>query len=396
MNKLQLSGALGVIALVIGLMTFSINDAGYIQIVQHFNGSMAVQTTPGPFFDLGADNHEYQISDMFYFSKHEEEGGDGLEAQPIEVRFTDGGKAKYSGSIKYRLPTSKEKLLKIHGEFKSYETLQSDLVRQIVTEALIQTATLMKAEESYSSRRSEFTELAEGQIQYGIYATKSREVKTKNQDGKVEIEKLVEVVLDSTGAPVVRKPSPFKDYGIQILQFVIKDIDYDDDIDASIAVKKRNEQERMVSKSEAEKAKQKAITEKAQGDARIAKAKADEEVKKIAEVTQAEKNAKVAGIQAKQKYEVAKYEALQAKEVAKKIIEEGRAEAEANRLKVKAGLTPQEKAEWEYKTAVGVAEKLSNVAVPDFVVSGGDGGANPMNAIGVNMLLDIQKRMKGK
>lgn len=39
--------------------------------------------------------------------------------------------------------------------------------------------------------------------------------------------------------------------------------------------------------------------------------------------------------------------------------EAGKAQADANRANVAAGLTPQERAEWEYKTKVGVAEALA-------------------------------------
>ena len=77
-----------------------------------------------------------------------------------------------------------------------------------------------------------------------------------------------------------------------------------------------------------------------------------------------------------------------------KVIAEGQAQAEANRLKVAAGLTPQERAEWEYKTKVGVAEALSksNVRwVPEVMISGKDGGSgfNPLDAVGYNYLLEI-------
>ena len=54
--------------------------------------------------------------------------------------------------------------------------------------------------------------------------------------------------------------------------------------------------------------------------------------------------------------------------------------------------------EWEYKTKVGVAAELAKVNVPAVVVGGGDGkgGVSPMDAIGVNMLLDIMNKMEKK
>jgi hypothetical protein len=82
----------------------------------------------------------------------------------------------------------------------------------------------------------------------------------------------------------------------------------------------------------------------------------------------------------------------------KATIFKGQAEAESNRLKVSAGLSPQEAAEWKYKTAVDVAKALSTANVPSILINGGDGksGSNPMDAIGINMLLDIQNRLDNK
>jgi hypothetical protein len=59
------------------------------------------------------------------------------------------------------------------------------------------------------------------------------------------------------------------------------------------------------------------------------------------------------------------------------------AEAYANRNLVSAGLTPQERAEWEFKTAVGVAEQFSKMATPQVVINGegGKGGNDLTNSI---------------
>jgi len=58
---------------------------------------------------------------------------------------------------------------------------------------------------------------------------------------------------------------------------------------------------------------------------------------------------------------------------AKATLTRERAEAESNRLKVQAGLTPQERAEWEYKTAVGVAAEIKSLKLPETYIQGGSG-----------------------
>ena len=70
-------------------------------------------------------------------------------------------------------------------------------------------------------------------------------------------------------------------------------------------------------------------------------------------------------------------------------------EAEAARLKVSAGLTPQERIEWEYKTKVGVAQALSGIKYPQILIVGGEkgGSGNAMDAINIKFLMDINDRL---
>jgi hypothetical protein len=78
----------------------------------------------------------------------------------------------------------------------------------------------------------------------------------------------------------------------------------------------------------------------------------------------------------------------------KKVIAQGEAEAAANRAKVAAGLTPQERAEWDYKTKVGVAEAIAKVTLPKIVTTTGSGSGNQaMDAMGLRMLMDVADKL---
>lgn len=64
-------------------------------------------------------------------------------------------------------------------------------------------------------------------------------------------------------------------------------------------------------------------------------------------------------------------------------------------------MTPQEKAEWDYKTAVGIAEALANSKVswvPSVMMNGSTSNSNnsAMDAVGLNMMLDVVKKMNQK
>lgn len=386
---LLVAGTVGLFLLIgFGRGLVGTNNAGFYQVKQAaVTGTMTVIDNPGSYLRLFGDVTTYHISDMHYFSKSNLDGGAGAESDPIKVRFNDGGTAEISGAIKYRLPNDDSKRLRIHQDFKSYQALKHDLIRQTVAEAMMQTATLMKAEESYSSRRSEFTSLVEDQIKNGIYETTSREVKKQDAEGNELVDHEVFVKRDERGQPIIRKVSPLVTYGIDVVQFTIKELDFDQTIEALIQKKKEAEQQKVVARANAEKAQQDAITAKAQGDAKIAEEKATQEVQKIKEVTIAQKQ-----------FEVSKLNRQQAEQDAQAAITKGKADAEVNKLKVAAGLTPLERATIDKETAIGVAAELAKVQFPGMMVLGGGGNGsamNPFDAVGLESFLRISKEVGG-
>ena len=214
--------------------------------------------------------------------------------------------------------------------------------------------------------------------------------------------RITKLKLDKDGNRVLTKKSALRLYGIKILQFEIQKIKLDSMAQKQLDIVKDREMQRVANATAAETAKQKAITAKAEGDARIAQAKADQEVIKMTAVTQAQKEKEVAVLKAQQGREVAKLNAEKAKFVADSTKQAGIAAAEANKALVNAGLTPQARAEWEYKTKVGVAEALAksaNPLVPVIMMTGNDskGGANSaMDAVGLNMLMDLTDKLSKK
>lgn len=370
------------------------NDAGYFKVKQgRVSGNLSIVDKPGWHIQSFAKETEYSISDTYYFSKSSLEGGGGAEADPIKVRFVGGGTADIDGSVKFRLPSSEDKRIRLHKDFRSYKAVVSDLIRQYSAQVLKNTATLMKAEDTYAGRKGEFNQLFEEQLRNGIYRTKTKQVIIKDADGNELTETIVEIDKDEKGNPKIGTVSPFKTYEVEIMQVVIKDIDYDDKIDGLIAKKQEAEQQKIVARADAEKAKQDAITAQEQGKARIAKAEADENVEKIKAVTQAKKDKEVAELQAQKEFEVAKLNKQRAEEEAKALLVKKEAEAAANKLLVQAGLTPKEAAEIERDTKIGIARELSKVDVPEILISGNENGTSPMDAISVNMLMDIIEKL---
>lgn len=261
------------------------------------------------------------------------------------------------------------------------------MIKQQILEALKNTGALMSAEEAYSSERAEFVRLAREQALVGLYKSHVDIDTVEVAGGAPAYIKRYSVERDKDGNPIITKESLLAKYNITLPQFNIKDMDFDPKLQALID-----------SRKDAQKAEQAAITAKAEGEAKIATEKATQEISKIKEVTIAQKEKEVAVLNAQREYEVSALQAKQAGEVAKKIIAQGTAEAETNRLKVNAGLTPQERAEWDYKTKVGVAEKLAGITFPGMMIIGGGSNGqvvNPFDAIGLESFIRINERMAG-
>lgn len=372
-------GIFGLIAVVVLVWLsgslFETNKFGNYQIKQAaMTGTISVRNEPGFYWQGGGSIVTYPVSEDVNF-----------ETENLKVRFNDGSVASVVGTVKFKLPTDPEKQKELHRDYGNYDNVEKNLIVRNVSEALSNTATYMVAEDSYASGRAVFSDLAMQQLKDGIFKTSTKTVEVIDTDGTKFKKKEIRVVYDENGNPVIQKPSLLKHYGIEILQFVVNDFEYDEKIKDLIARKKDAEQNKVVAMANAEKAKQDAITAEEQGKARVAEARANAEVEKITAVVEAQKKAEVAELEAKQ----AKFEA-------QKIAEKGKAEAEVARQKVAAGLTPLEKATLEKETAIGVAQQLANVKFPDtMVISGGsDGKANPWDAVGLNQMMEITTKIK--
>ncbi len=409
-----------IVAIVLFKSIIGYNSATQLLVKQSPTGSLSCVDHAGFYFKGFASIYSYDRTKDFYFNSSTEkvkgegwEGGEDDE-DDISVTLSRNANADISGYLKYQLPTECEDLIKIHKEQRSDKKLKHDLIRNSVLSAVRKTAPLFTAEEAKVTKIAEFRRLAEDQLTEGEYLTTIEVLTEKAGDDELDNEgkvikkaetqeyKVTKLKLDANGNRILTKPSALRLYGIKTLQFEIQNVKLDQKAQQQLDIVKDREMKRVANATAAETAKQAAITAEAEGKAKIAEAKAAQEVIKITEVTQAEKERDVAVLQAQKEQEVARLEALKALEVAKKIKAEKEAEAAANRALVSAGLTPQERAEWEYKTKVGVAEALaksSHPLVPEIMMAGGDsknGTNSAMDAVGLNMLMGLTEKLSNK
>ena len=348
-------------------------------------GRMEYWTSPGYKWQwFGKTTHYYKTNQLWFGSDN-----DGQQmGNPIPVIFNDASDGQIYGSLRVKLPTDPTYLARIQTDYNGMDRLMQDLVRPTVTKVIYASGPLMSAFESYAEKKNDLIEYITDQLNNGVYKTTVKTIETvdpiTNEKKTVKIASLVPDE-NAPGGYKRSEVSPFSYYGLEIGQVSVSKIGYSETVRKQIAQQQEANMMVQTSKAKTLAAQQEAIRAEEAGKAAAMEAKWQQEKIKAVEVTKAE-----------QAYEVARLQALEAKEIAKKIEQEGAAKAAANRQLVAAGLTPAERAEWDYKTAVGVAEALSKSQVrwvPEVMIAGQNGNSfNPLDAVGYNYLLDIAKK----
>ena len=355
-----------------------------------FSGKMSYWTEPGYKWQLFGYTTRYYKTQQFWFGGKDMEGN--THGSPIKVIFNDASVGYIYGSLRVQLPTDTNHLSKIQTAYNGMDRVMNDLVAQNVTKVIYASGPLMSAFESYAEKKNDLINYIDDQLTNGVYKTTITEVITKDSfTGEEKTVKVASLIADSDAAGGYKRAekSPFSSYGIICDQVSISEIKYDEKVNRQIEAQQQANMSIQTKKSEALAAQQDAIKSEAEGKAAAMKAKWEQEKEKAVAVTKAE-----------QEFEVARLAALKAKEEAKKIEAEGMAKAAANRALVSAGLTPIERATIDKETAIGIAHELaqSNVSwVPTIMFGGNANGNNSaMDAVGLNMMLDVVNKMNKK
>jgi regulator of protease activity HflC (stomatin/prohibitin superfamily) len=290
------------------------------------------------------------------------------------------------GSLRVKLPTDPTYLARIQTDYNGMERLMQDLVRPTVSKVIYASGPLMSAFESYAEKKNDLIEYITDQLNNGVYKTTVRQEETIDPiTGEKKIVKIASLIADADAPNGYRRSesSPFSYYGLEIGQVSISRIGYSETVRKQIAQQQEANMMVQTSKAKTLAAQQEAIRAEEAGKAAATEAKWEQEKIKAVEVTKAE-----------QEFEVARLAALKANEEAKKIKAEGEAEAYRQRKLVEAGLSPKERAEFEMKTKIGIAEAFAKTQWPSVVMMGGNGqSANPMDVIALERMVELTNKM---
>ena len=347
------------------------------------SGKMAYWTQPGVKGQWWGSVTRYYKTQQLWFGSDDDKGKQ--MGEPIPVIFNDASDGLIYGSLRVKLPTDEQHLDRIQTDYNGMDRLMNDLVKQTVVKVIYASGPLMSAFESYAEKKNNLIEYITDQLTYGVYKTTVRQVETTDPiTGEVKMVKVATLIEDENapGGYQRSESSPFAWYGIETGQVAVSKIDYSNQVKQQIAKQQEANMAIQTAKAEAAAAQQNAIKAEEEGKAVAMQAKWAQEKEKAVAVTKAE-----------QERETAKLAAEKAEFDKRRIIAEGEAEAAANRAKVAAGLTPQERAEWDYKTKVGVAEHVSKIQLPKIIMSGQGANNNAMDMMSLKFATDLVDKL---
>lgn len=315
--------------------------------------------------------------------------------------FSDAVKARIATSVVISINTEDEhQFLSVADRNKTEENMIRSRIIPNIDQSIKNTCKLMDAQDYISGQASDFDRYFRDQLENGMYVLEEY-VMNEQRDIIGDSATIRTVVNNESkqkrfrikmvdGSPLREEGNSLKAYGLTVVQAVVTEIDWEETFDNRLQLQKEEVAQTQLEKQQAEREFYRAQKEKAHGEAEKATESARLEKEQIQKTIAAETEAKVAEfnlIKEKKQFEVEKFKA-QSKKVA------AEAEAYQNAKLVNAGLTPQERAEWDYKTAVGVARELKDLNLPEFYIEGGGSS----KASGDNLLTsligaDIAKKM---
>ena len=393
-TKWWLTGTLAILLFILGIgAPFSINDAGERTVIQPIKGSLWTQFNPGLYWSgmfskktVWPNNFTIQISREINRS---EDADLWVLSDPKDGTFSEGDNAELEHTVKWDLPNNEKQMLDLHVTYTTFENLMSTTLLSYQKKIASFSTQRMSSEAHYSGGKSQLDQYFQDQLRNGqvllITQTKTR----KLEDGSEETYIDVKPRTNEDGTPM-RVQSDIQTFGILSTYTSMDNVHYTPEIDEKLKQKIKYAADKANSKQELIAAQQEEQTAIVKGRKLIAETTAREEALEQEAVIQARK----AKLVAAENLEQAKYDA--AAELALK-----KAQAEGDRLKVIAGLSPKEQAEFDMKTAIGVAEAMAGPQGLQFpqllVIGGGEGNGkalNPFDAVGLESFINISRDIK--
>lgn len=303
--------------------------------------------------------------------------------QPVPIRFIDQVTANGYVSLRFQLPEDAPSFVSMAVKYRTMSNLVNNTIIPTVREQLINTGYMFAAQNYISGEAQSFRQVFEEQLKHGTYAVEKIEHKDTIFSGEKsrkikEVQTRYEVVnILENGVPK-RIPHELSENNIGVSQVIV------DKIDLEPTFKQRLEAQRDES-AKRQLEQQKVETAKDAQQRIIAEGERDKAAERVAQ--EKEQVKVLIAIETKLKQEATNKELAQIQlETERLLSQKKKVTADAtyyeNMKLVSAGLTPQERAEWDYKTSVGVAAEIAKIKFPETMITAGNkSGGTPLESL---------------
>ncbi len=314
--------------------------------------------------------------------------------------FSDAVKARIATSVVISINTTDEaQFLSVADRNKTEKNLIRSRIIPNIDQSIKNTCKLMDAQDYISGQASDFDRYFKDQLENGMYvleeyvANEAREMIGDSTIVRTIVNKESKQkrfrIKYKDGQPVRETGNSLKSYGLTVVQAVVTEIDWETTFDKRLQLQKEEVAQTQLEKQQAEREFYRAQKETAKGEAEKAAERARLEKEQIQKTIEAETKAKVAEfnlIEERKNYEVAQFKAKTQKTMAD-------AQSYENAKLVNAGLTPQERAEWEYKTSVNIARELKELRLPEIYIQDGGKQGSEGNLLQSLIGAELAKKM---
>lgn len=307
--------------------------------------------------------------------------------KPIPIRFIDQVTAEVKISGRFQLPTDEEDFITLAIKYRTMDNLVQNTLIPTIREQTNNTGYMYAAQDYISGEAQSFRQTLDEQLKDGAYAvikiehrdTVFNDVQKSDADRgikEIRTSYTVEKVL-LNGLPK-RIPHELTENNIIVSQVIVDDVVLEPIFKQRLEAQRDESAKRQIEQQKVETAKAAQARIIAEGERDKAGERVTQEKEQVKQLIAIETKLKQERTNKELAAIALETERLKAQQ--KKVSAD--AKAYENAKLVTAGLTPQERAEWQYKTSVGVAAELSKLTFPSTMIIGGeDSGGTPLESL---------------
>jgi hypothetical protein len=322
---------------------------------------------------------------------HPIDGIEGVIDNGVAVRFIDKVLADVYLAVRFEMPVDDEAFIKLVETYRHPKNLVNNTLIPTITEQLTNVTFMYSAEDYVSGGATDYKMTIEDALKNGGFVVKKVEVfDTLYVDELLSVDDLVNRPRKIQEIRSFIKNEKIFENGIpkrsqheinvnQIItaQVIVSDVKLESKFEEKLTQQRDISAEKIIEiqKIETAKAAQQRII--AEGERDKAAEQVAEEKKQVNILVSMETKVK----EEESKRQLAEINVKTEELKAKALKIESDAKAYQNARLVQAGLTPQERAEWDYKTKVDVAKAMSNMSTPTVVINGASSGGDLTNSL---------------